>query len=408
MILFLWFFSCFAIADNKRPILDAKTVGAGIVDIGEKVAHRVDRVIHKQAFELDGDPWTFQGIPIIFPSPSSGMNLGLKVQLQNIRRQDPHQAEYEAQILASDKGRYKDSLKVDFPHAFGDRFRLFARIAYDRDIGFKYYGMSNDTHPDPVLNERDDDLYKTLRSVPSFRASLMRYLGSNFRAGPIMGLKWSKIGYPANSLLAQQNPVGIAGGRTHYVGLAIIHDTLDFEPYPSSGHVHELYLYLYNKIVGSEYDFSRTTYTYQRYFLLHPELIFAHRTMLEFFTGRPPFFELTGVGGSNSTLGFGKDRYFRGYDSDRFVDLFRFVMGFELRWDPVHFGFAKQGLTLGFVPFLDMGRVWHRVFPLELDRFHVSGGLGARLIWNHRFVMRADFAVTQEGTDVILNLNHSF
>jgi len=152
----------------------------------------------------------------------------------------------------------------------------------------------------------------------------------------------------------------------------------------------------------------RTTYTYKRYFLLHRRLILAHRTFLEVLSGNVPYYELGATGGSNSTIAFGGDRFIRGYDSNRFIDTIRYVMGFELRWDPLVFLFAKQDITLGFVPFFDIGRVWPAVFPLRFDRWHASMGWGTRIIWNSRFVIRADIAITTEGTNFILNLGNSF
>src|SRR5687767_4853599 len=113
----LWLLFSTAFAWAEAPEKDDGGVGEDIKDFGESVAKRVDRVIKKKAFDLWGDPWTFQGIPLIFPSSDNGFNLGLKVALQNIRRQDPHKFEIEAQILASDKGRYKHRFRADYPHA---------------------------------------------------------------------------------------------------------------------------------------------------------------------------------------------------------------------------------------------------------------------------------------------------
>lgn len=385
-----------------------QTVGEDLKLFGEQVAKRVDRVIRKKGFELWGDPWMFQGIPIILPSPRTGFNLGVKIQVQNIRRQDPHQIELEGQILASDRGRYKHSFRVDLPHAFNGLFRLTGRVAYDRDISFRYFGISNNTSPDPKLVALDSVLFQNTRSGPSFTLSAMRYLNRRVRTGPILGLKWSEITAPAGSLLLSEKPTGIGGGRTHYLGWAIIHDTLDFEPYPSRGAAHELFLYLYRPWTGSSYSFTRSTYTYRRYFLLHKRLILAHRTFFEVLSGDVPFFEMGVTGGSNPTIAFGGDRFFRGYESNRFLDHIRFATGFEFRWDPIFFDFAGQDLTLGFVPFVDLGRVWPTVFPLDISRFHASTGWGARLIWNNRFVVRMDFAVNPEGTAFIVNLGNSF
>lgn len=391
-------------SSSRRGMVQA--VGEDIKEFGESIASRVDRIVKKKSFDFAGDPWTFQGLPLIFPSSSSGFNLGAKVQFQNIRRQDPHKLEVEAQVLASDKGRYKHSFRFDYPR-FLEEFRLTTRVAYDRDIAQNYYGIGNNPPIDPDTVANDLVLYKNTRAALSFTLNFLRRFGP-VRTGPVVGLKSMDITAPAGSLLEKDQPLGIKGGRTHYLGWAIVYDTLDFEPYPSRGSEHELFFNIYAPFTGSDYKFYRVTYTYRRFIPLHRRLTFAHRTLFESLVGDTPYYELTAVGGSNSTLGLGGDRFFRGYYSNRFVDHHRLIFGFEMRWDPIGFAFAKQDLTVGIVPFLDFGRVWPAPLPLDLGHWHPSAGWGLRLIWNSRFVIRSDVALTADGVAFILNLGNSF
>lgn len=382
-------------------------MGADIKRFGEEVANRIDKVIKRKGFELWGDPWTVQGIPLIIPSPDTGFNLGLHAILSDIRRQDPHKVQILGQVLASDRGRYKHFLQLDYPHLL-EQFRVTGRVSYNRDINFKYYGIGNETTVDPTGLEKDSPLYQNTRTGPGVRLQVLRQFGKNFQMGPLFGLKWTEVDAPAGSLLSTQNPVGTEGGRTHYVGWAFVYQTLDFEPYPTTGDFLELYINRYAPWTGSSFDFWRTTATYRTYVPLHPKLVFAHRTLFEVLSGNVPFFEMGAVGGSDSTIGFGGDRFMRGYDGNRFIDHIRFVMGFELRWDPIRFGFANQDIVIGFVPFIDLGKVWARIFPLATGTLHASTGWGTRIIWDKRLVLRTDFAVNQEGTSFYIELGHSF
>jgi len=391
---------------NQLP--EKTGVGRDMERFGEEVVNRIDRIVKKKGFDLWGDPWTLQGIPIIFPSSSNGFNLGLHVAVQNIRREDPHLVEVAGQVLASDKGRYKHFFRLDFPHAFDDAMRITARVGYDRDISLPFFGIGNSTKFDQQLFDRDSPLYQNTRSGPSFQLNILAYLGRHFRAGPVVGLKWVDVGVPAGSLLQSQRPSGIDGGRTHYLGLAVIHDTLDFEPYPSRGSTNELFLMVYNEFTGSNYDFFRGTYTYRRFMPLHRKLILAHRTLFEVLTGDVPFYELGAVGGSRGGLSIGGDSYLRGYTENRYLDKIRLALGFELRWDPLFLSIYRQDLTLGFVPFFDIGRVWPSFREFKLDNFHASTGWGMRLIWNSRFIIRADWAVNHEGTAFYINLGNAF
>jgi outer membrane protein assembly factor BamA len=392
-------------SDNDGP----SDMGQDIRKFGEGVAQRIDRIVKKKSFELAGDPWTMQGIPFAFPSPDSGFNLGLRLQMQNIRRQDPHQMEIIAQVLSSDRGRQKHMLQLDLPWAFGNLMRLTARIAYDRDVTLRYYGIGNANAAEQELIRSDSPLYQNVRAGPTINLQLFRYWARYLRGGPIFNLRWTDVTYPSGSLMEQELPVGVAGGRTHSIGLALIYDTLDFEPYPSRGDYHELFFNLYSKtFTGSSYDFTRTTYTFRKFIPLHRRLIFAHRTLIEYLSGDVPFFELGAVGGSYSAAALGGDRFLRGYEGNQFMDKLRLVLGFELRWDPLFLNFLKQDLTIGFVPFFDVGRVWPDGLPTQFDNWHASAGWGMRFIWNSRLVVRLDSVFTSEGFRLVGNLGSSF
>lgn len=393
-------------SNNKnRPSLD---VGKEFGKFSEQVAQRVDKIVRKKAFDLWGDPWTIQGIPLIFPSSDNGFNLGVKVALQNIRRQDPHSFELEAQVLASDLGRYKHFVKFDYPHALDGKFRITTRLSYDRDISLRYYGMGNDTSVVSSEVNNSNPLYQKIQAAPEFTFQLFRYLGDHVRLGPIIGFKWTSITAPPGSLLLSQSPTGINGGRTHYVGFGIVNDTTDFEPYPSRGSVNELYGYWYAPFMGSEYNFQRYTYTYRQYYPVHRTLILAHRFLFEVLNGNIPFYEQDAVGGSDPQIAFEGSRYLRGYDANRFVDNIRFSFSIEARWDPIEFNFARQDIDIGFVPFIDIARVWHTILPVQFNDFHATAGWGVRILWDNRFVIRGDLAVTPEGVAAYVDLGNSF
>ncbi len=397
---------------RRKKLEDEKkargNVGRDIRKFGEEVASRLDSIVQRKAFDLWGDPWTLQGIPLIFPGGSNGFALGLRVAIQNIEREDPHKMQIEAQVLATDKGRYKHLLGLDFPFAFDGAFRIKLRAAYDRDISLRYFGLGNETAVDPILLDQESVLYQSVRAWPSFNLQILKNFSRTFRAGPIVGFKWNSVTVLPGSLLDRDQPLGVTGGRTHYLGVGMIWDTTDFEPYPTKGHAHELFVAAYNKFTGSEYNFWRVTYTHRHYTPISPKLTFAYRALFETVLGNAPFYELSAVGGQDATIGFGGDKYLRGFESNRFVDKIKFVLGGELRWDPLVVSFAGQKFKLGLVPFIDIGRVWPSFWPLRLGTWHVSTGWGMRIIWNNRFIIRGDFAVTSERTSFYFELGNSF
>ena len=388
---------------RKKP-----RVGKDFEEFGEEVAGRIDKIVSRKGFRFLGDPWTLQGIPLLFPSSDTGFNLGLNAVFANIKREDPHEMEIAAQALASDAGRYKHFLRLDLPYAFNNQYHITARVSYNRDINFRYFGLGNDTQVDRNLIKQDAPLYKNERTGPGFNLAILKYVNRYFQMGPLLGLKWTDVTYPTGSLLDTQKPSGIQGGKTHFVGFALVYDALDFAPNPRRGTFHEIFLNWSTSRLGSDYDFLRTTYTFRHFWNLHPQLTFAHRTLFEALSGNPPFFELGAVGGSDSTIGFGGDKFLRGYQSNRFIDHIKLALGWELRWQAMTFRWAKQKLELVLVPWLDFGRVWNELIPFQLGNIHASTGWGTRITWNDRFIVRSDFALTPEGSALYVELGHSF
>ena len=159
-----------------------------IKQFGEAVAHRIDRIVQRKAFDLWGDPWTLQGIPLIIPGGNNGFSLGLKVAVQDIARQDPHKVQLEAQVLASDLGRYKHAFAIDYPHALGGQYWLSGRIAYDRDINVNYFGVGNDTTVNQtLLNQNSGSYTEAFKRFPACTCRPFDILAITFAPDPYAG-----------------------------------------------------------------------------------------------------------------------------------------------------------------------------------------------------------------------------
>jgi hypothetical protein len=115
-------------------------VGRDFEMFGTEVAQRIDKIVSRKGFRFLGDPWTLQGIPLLFPSSDTGFNLGLNAVFANVKREDPHELEIAAQALASDAGRYKHFFRIDAPYVYKNQYHVTARVSYNRDINFRYFG----------------------------------------------------------------------------------------------------------------------------------------------------------------------------------------------------------------------------------------------------------------------------
>ncbi len=391
-----------------NTVLEAVTPPPAVTSLGEKAVLSLDRLIKKKSFELMGDPWTVQGLPIFFITKHQGSNLGVHVSLYNIRRQDPHKLKLSGQVLASDRGRMRHFLLVDSPHAFDGQFRIRGRVSLNRDIMRRYFGISNTTDVNDDWVENENPIYLNTRLQPRLDVEVLKRFGKYLTIGPVFGVATTTISYPTGSLMDIEKPVGIAGGRTNYLGVAIINDTTDFEPYPARGTSHELYLTIYNNVIGSDYNFFRGTYTFRKYWPLDRTLTLAHRTFFEAMVGNTPFYELGSTGGQDPSQGFGFSRFLRGVYENQYIGDIKFATSVEMRWDPITFYFKRQRVTVGFVPFLDIARVWNKNQPVTFGPFHGAVGLGLRSIWNYRMVLRADFGLSREGTTFNVEFGNAF
>jgi len=376
--------------------------------VGGAVSGPAAWVVKKESFTALGDPWTIQGIPLAWPSSVNGFTYGVTALAQNIRRQDPHLVQLEAQLLTSARGRWDNFLIADVPHMFDGSFRSVFGVRYKKDFDSRFFGIGNDTTVDQQRIEDDDVLYQNNRTRPIVDLIFLKRFGKYFSTGPTMGFKWMTIFAPPGSLLAFESPLGIGGGNTHYLGWAMVISTLDFEAYPSDGVWHEIFYAYYNEFIGSDYNFQAATYTYRRYLRLADELILAYRNLFEVLWGEVPFYELGPVRGTDPSFDSGGgNRFLRGFEENQFIDNVKMWMGLELRWDFKRTTFMNQPFVIGLVPFFDIGRVWDKFFPLDFSNLHASAGLGARLIWN-RLVGRMDVAATKQGSTIYLTIGNTF
>jgi len=62
---------------------------------------------------------------------------------------------------------------------------------------------------------------------------------------------------------------------------------------------------------------------------------------------------------------------------------------------------------VGFVPFFDIGRVWASLLRFS-GRMARRRGLGVRLIWSNRFIIRGDVSLTSDNVKFLVELGNNF
>ncbi|NBX82819.1 hypothetical protein EBQ90_07000, partial [bacterium] len=89
----------FDLTPRQKARRKKSRVGKDFEDFGQEVAQRIDKIVSRKGFVFLGDPWTLQGIPLLFPSSDTGFNLGLNAVFANVKREDPHEMEIAAKHL---------------------------------------------------------------------------------------------------------------------------------------------------------------------------------------------------------------------------------------------------------------------------------------------------------------------
>lgn len=411
-------------------------------------------------------------LPDISSDPVYGQGIGLRANLfWNGKRSDPRFAytPYEAKLslnaFITDRDAQEFAASLDMPYFRGSRFRLKADLKVGENPNKIYFGITEKTLgkltlPDGRQFDKYDDFDKARDEVrpggPGEPALVSDSLSNRFNEKEIMlnlkadyaigdgklkvmaGYEIQRLDYNTftgrkvsgvdpttgekvevpngTSVLDQDAALGIAkgvnGGLVSILQQALIYDTRDFEPDPTSG----VYLELANELsipaIGSDFVFDKL-FAQARFY---KKLPFGQRTV---FAGRvatgtifgddAPFFEyqdqwspdksVNALGGSDSL---------RGYVANRFLARNVFFANAELRYRVGETKMFGQRFGLNVVPFLDLGTVRDNWFDFNLDRIKASYGTGFRLAWNQSTIITADFGFSSEGRQFFLGIGQQF
>jgi outer membrane protein assembly factor BamA len=204
---------------------------------------------------------------------------------------------------------------------------------------------------------------------------------------------------------------GCNGGWDNLLRLAVSLDTRDFEPDPNRGVFIGVSSQLSTKAVGSTDTYGRVSMTLRGYYSPFPrltDLVLAGRFAYQIQSKKTPFYSM-------STLtfpevdeeGLGGKRSLRGYQQNRFIGPVMSFANAEVRWMPIKFRTLKQHFGIGFVPFLDAGRVYDQV-DFNFKKWRFGYGCGLRVAWNQATIVVADYGISREDAGFSLTFGHHF
>lgn len=199
---------------------------------------------------------------------------------------------------------------------------------------------------------------------------------------------------------------------------ALIYDTRDYEPDPSKGvffeYSHEWSL----PELGSDFNFNKFMLqgqyinTLARWRNGKSRLTFAGMGSLGYVWGSNINFiemwDLSSQAEAGGIMVMGGERSIRGYREARFMAPATALINLEMRARLYDVNFLKQHLILGVTPFFDAGNVWDNLSDINLSKWRVAPGMGARIAWNQSTILRLDFARGSEGSQTFFGFGHIF
>ncbi len=261
-------------------------------------------------------------------------------------------------LIYTQEKQFKAQVTADM-YLKPDDYRLQAEVKFEK-FPNKFFGVGINTSLD------NKELY-TSRSAGIF-LSLLKKLNGNVNIGfQYHFSNWKILEMEEGGQLASGNLFGSRDGTISGVSLLFNHDNRDNIYFPMNGEFFELNGRVYNKVLGSKYNFTSLSLDLRKYFTFFRTHVLALHSLLKVQTGDVPFMYLAQMGGQYNM---------RGYFEGRFRDKNLMVFQAEYR--------APVIWRLGLVGFAGFGNVADKFSKLSLAGMRSSYGFGVRFLFDSK------------------------
>lgn len=253
-----------------------------------------------------------------------------------------------------------------------------------------YWGVGPYTH--------DDDKITALYTQINLEQSVLRKVGKGLFVGPY--IRWShlaKVSFKNEEGERIPAPVvpGAMGATAAGLGWISRVDRRNSTMTPTRNYYLEFSLLVNPSWLGSTEIYSAYQLDGRKYFDLSGDgnSILAMQALFRFVLGRPPFYDMSMMGG---------DMINRGYYEGRYRD--QNAGQFQLEW-------RQHAIwRLGFTLFAGSGEVWDRFDKFKMSNYKWTAGAGLRLNLNPEDPtnLRIDFGFTKESTGFYIQFGEAF
>lgn len=252
-----------------------------------------------------------------------------------------------------------------------------------------YYGIGPNSSPDPLAEIEGNYLFLKERILREIKPSF--YGGLEFDFQSLSGVNYE------DEVIGLERPLGGEGSTNLGLGLGLVYDNLHNALNAREGLFSELAIINYNKVWGSDFNFTSLISDNRIYRPLSKNNVFAAQVFGKFtLDGQAPFNQLALLGGENLMRGY----YLGRYRDDN-------ILAAQVEFRMLPFSFSKRW---GASFFLATGQVFSDENQLALNRFLPTAGTGIRfLLFPEKDIYtRLDFAFTQEGPGFYFFIGEAF
>jgi len=274
------------------------------------------------------------------------------------------------------------SSTIFFPHE-NHIIRFQTSYSYYPD---NFWGLGNKTLP----SDKEAFSQKQYFINPQFllRVHKKLYVGLSYEFQHT-----GDVNYTHGGVFDRENIAGRHGGNTSGIGPMLTWDSRNASYSPSAGFFGELQYIVFNKVMGSSFNFTLLNVDLRKYIQLAPSCILALQGIGGFASGTTPFRKLEELGGPDMM---------RGYYGGRFTDKCLVAAQAEVR--------QHLFWRVGCVMFGALGQVSPAMDGFSINSFHYTYGAGLRLALSkqEKLNLRVDYGIGKGSNAVSLQLREAF
>ena len=280
--------------------------------------------------------------------------------------------------------QYEISISPDL-YLRGEKHRIYSNVKLQKSV-YNFYGIGSNN---PAGRS---EVYTT--HTVSYFLRAQKKIWSNLNIAVQHEYRYNNIIQTEKDGLLE--PQKIPGSEVYHISGFSLHANWDSRNnvyYPYQGSWCEASVFIFRKIIGSNYDFSRYNINLRKYISVLPRHILAVQGLLNFINGTAPFQILSTLGGQD---------FMRGYYQGRFRENHSILLQMEYRM-PVWKRFGAVG-------FASAGKVVHKLSDFTFKNLKYAYGFGIRFAIDpkERLNIRLDFGFTKDSSGVYFTVMEAF